>query len=323
MRAGPSLSLALSAFLVASPALATYSIVAIDPANGDIGVAVGSNAFAVGARVPFGEAGLGVIATQGNNNVGYHSRSLELLRSGLSAQQVLDRLLADDRFDGKAGRQVVILDAKGNIAIYTGPAAPRPNASKQGPTYAVIGNSIVGPHVVEAMALAFEKSTGELGERLYTALKAAELAGGDRAGQQAATILVFRRQFDNNDRYVSIRVDSHINPLHELRRLLDLQFARNYSATRNYFVRSGKIAEALQAAEKAVEYEGVVAGHHLHLGFLAYLSGNKERALQAFAKARQIDPGFKQSWDTALANAQFAPYRMVLEDQAFVSRVMN
>jgi uncharacterized Ntn-hydrolase superfamily protein len=308
----------------AHPAYATFSIVAFDPATGEVGVAVGAYAFAASERVPFGQGGVGAIATQGNNNVGYHMRSLELLRSGLSARQVLDKLLAEDTFPGKDARQVAIVDAKGNIAIYQGASVPQPRGNREGQTYAVIGNNLIAPHVVEAMGMAFESAPGELAERLLVALKAGELAGGDGEPPQAAAILVFRaNQFDNNDRYVAVRVDSHSDPIHELRRLLDLQLARNYAGARNYLVRSGKLTEALAAAQKAATYEPVVADHHLHLGFLAYLSGARGEALQSFKRARELNPNFKQAWDGMLANAQFAGYRRVRDDQPFVDSIMN
>src|SRR5213594_1196727 len=109
--------LCLSAFvlLTAIPAMATFSIVAIDPRNGDLGVAVASRYFSVGAVVPWAEAGVGAVATQANVNVGYGPRGIELLKSGLSAKEVIDRLLAEDKFEGKDGRQVAVADVKGNI----------------------------------------------------------------------------------------------------------------------------------------------------------------------------------------------------------------
>src|SRR5438270_3476765 len=102
----------------------TFSIVGYDPVNGDWGVAVASRYFSVGSVVPWAEAEVGAIATQANVNVGYGPRGLELLKQGLSAKQVLDRLLADDKFEGKDGRQLAIIDNKGNIAAFTGPKAP-------------------------------------------------------------------------------------------------------------------------------------------------------------------------------------------------------
>ena len=312
------------ALLFARPAWATFSIVAIDPATGEIGVALGSMAFASSERVPFGQGGVGAIATQSNNNVGYQVRALELLKSGLPVQQVVEKLLAEDTFPGKEGRQFVLIDAKGNIAVHMGPNTAQPRGERQRPTYAVIGNNLLGAHVVDAMGTAFENSSGELAERLYAAVRGGELAGGDRDALQSAAILVFRaNQFDNNDRYVWIRVDHHADPVYELRRLLNLQLARNYAGARNYLVRSGKLADALKAGEKAVEYEPIVADHHLHLGFLSYLAGGHDKALQAFTRARQLNPDFKRAWETVLANAQFAGYGRIRDDTAFVSRVMN
>src|SRR5580765_6541700 len=110
--------------LPAASAMATFSIVAIDPKTGDLGVAVASRYFAVGTVVPWAEAGVGAIATQAGVNVGYGPRGLELLRQGLTAQQVLDKLLAEDTFGGVDGRQVAIIDGKGNVVTYTGPNAP-------------------------------------------------------------------------------------------------------------------------------------------------------------------------------------------------------
>ena len=109
--------------LVSSPPVSTFSIVAYDGANSEWGVAVASRYFSVGSVVPWAEAGVGAVATQANVNVGYGPRGIELLRQGLSAKQVLDRLLAEDKYDGKEGRQVAIVDAKGNVAAYTGPKA--------------------------------------------------------------------------------------------------------------------------------------------------------------------------------------------------------
>jgi uncharacterized Ntn-hydrolase superfamily protein len=307
--------------LVAHPAHATFAIAAIDPANGDFGVAVASAAVAIGARVPEGEAGVGIIATIGNPS--YKRRGLALLRSGLSAQQVLDRLLAEDRFEGGDNRQVVIIDMKGNVAARVGPDAQAANGVRRGQTYAVIGNGVVGVHVLEAVAAAFEKSSGELTERLYAALKAGSIAGGDRQPDTATALLAIRKQYNDDDVYVSVRVDSHADPFHELRRVLDLQLARNYVGLRNYLVQNGRTTEALAVAEKAVQYEPVVGTNHLHLGFLSYLAGRHDRAQQAFTAARQLSLNFKQAWEAALKNPDFAAYGKIRDDQAFVNRVMN
>src|SRR5579864_7585854 len=117
-----SLSMVSEAAIAQSlPPVATFSIVAIDPQTGEMGVAVASRYFSVGSVVPWAMADVGAVATQANVNVGYGQQALDLLRQGLSAQDVLKKILADDKFEGKDGRQVAIVDAKGNVAAYTGP----------------------------------------------------------------------------------------------------------------------------------------------------------------------------------------------------------
>jgi uncharacterized Ntn-hydrolase superfamily protein len=222
------LSLALLLFQ-ANSAMGTFSIVAIDPETGDLGVAVASRYFAVGTVVPWAEAGVGAIATQADVNVGYGPRGLELLRQGLTAQQVLERLLAEDTFGSTDGRQVAIIDANGNIATKSGGEDWK--GHEIGATWSAQGNILVGPQVVEAMGKAFESTDGDLAERLYAALKAADNAGGDSRGRQSASILVVRKgggRNTNNDRLVYINVDDHPDPLAELRRLLNLAQKENY-----------------------------------------------------------------------------------------------
>src|ERR1044071_8302049 len=133
----------------AADTVSTFSIVAIDPANGDLGVAVASRYFSVGSVVPWALAGVGAVATQANVNVGYGPQAIDLLRQGLTAQQVLARLLAEDKFPGKDGRQVAIIDAHGNVAAYTGPNAPHWAGDRHGKTWSAQGNILVGPQVPE------------------------------------------------------------------------------------------------------------------------------------------------------------------------------
>jgi uncharacterized Ntn-hydrolase superfamily protein len=216
----------------AAPASATFSIVAIDPVTGDLGIAVASRYFAVGAVVPWADAGVGAVATQAGVNVGYGPRALELLRQGLTAQQVMDKLFAEDTFPGKDGRQLAIVDAKGNIAVFTGDAANQWRGHTKGKTWSAQGNILVGAQVVEAMGRAFDQTQDELAEKLFAALKAGDEAGGDSRGRQSASILVVRKgggRNTNNDRYVFINVDDHQDPIHELRRLLNLQMTINHN----------------------------------------------------------------------------------------------
>src|SRR6516164_4016261 len=156
------------------PPVSTFSMVAIDPQNGDMGVAVASRYFSVGSVVPWALADVGAVATQANVNVGYGPQAIDLLRQGLTAPEVLKKLLADDKFPGKDGRQIAIVDAKGNVAAYTGPNAPSWAGDRQGKTWSAQGNILVGAQVPEAMGKAFEGTQGELAEKLYAALKAGD-----------------------------------------------------------------------------------------------------------------------------------------------------
>jgi uncharacterized Ntn-hydrolase superfamily protein len=308
----------------ALPAHATFSIVAIDPATGDLGIAVASRYFAVGAVVPWADAGVGAIATQAGVNVGYGPRALELLRQGLTAQQVLDRLLAEDAFPRKEARQVAIVDAKGNVAAYTGEAANAWRGHVTGKTWSAQGNILVGAHVVEAMGRAFESTHDELAEKLYAALKAGDDAGGDSRGRQSASILVVRKgggRNTNNDRYVFVNVDDHPDPMHELRRLLDLQMSINHGGAFSRALNDKRMADALASAEKLARYQPLDATQQMRLGFTAYLAGQAERALAAFARAKQLTlpQQFTTMWEEQ--SSRVPAFKAVLDDQAFVARV--
>jgi uncharacterized Ntn-hydrolase superfamily protein len=237
--------------------VATFSIVARDPATGDLGCAVASRYFSVGSVVPWAEANVGVVATQANVNVGYGPRGIELLKQGLNAKQVLEKLMAEDKFDGVDGRQLAIIDAKGGIAAYTGPKAQAWAGDRQGKTWSAQGNILVGAEVVEAMGKAFEATTHDLPEKLFAALKAGDDAGGDRRGRQSASILVVRKgggRNTNNDRMVYINVDDHTEPMKELRRLLDINLLQVYQQQSGRLRREGKTQEAEEAAAKAAKY---------------------------------------------------------------------
>lgn len=205
----------------------TFSIVALDPETGDLGVGVASKFFAVGAVVPYAKAGVGAIATQSYANPTYGPRGLELLSAGLSPQGVLWRLLADD--PNPEVRQVGIVDAHGRSANHTGSGCLPWAGGIVEAGFSVQGNLLAGEAVIIEMAEAFRRSRGELAERLLWALMAGEAAGGDKRGKQSAALVVVRQSggfggFD--DRYVDLRVDDHLSPLEELHRLLDVRRGR-------------------------------------------------------------------------------------------------
>lgn len=205
------------------PPVTTFSIVGYDPDNGDLGVAVQSNFFAVGAVVPWAEAGVGAIATQSWANTTYGPNGLKLLKSGLSAEQTLARLIEDD--PGRATRQVGIVDAKGNVANYTGEECNKWAGAVSGENYTAQGNILAGEAVVTAMGKAFEETAGELADKLMAALFAGQEKGGDTRGEQSAALLVVRKNSGYggfNDRYIDLRVDDAEKPIEALQQLLEI-----------------------------------------------------------------------------------------------------
>jgi len=303
--------------------VSTFSIVA-RAANGDLGVAVASRYFAVGSVVPWAEAEVGAVATQANVNVGFGPRGLELLREGMSAAAALDRLREEDNFEGNTGRQVAIVDAKGGIAVHTGSKASAWAGHAFGQGWSVQGNILRGPRVLEVMSAAFEKSEGELAEKLYAALRAGDSAGGDSRGKQSAALLVVRKQGGrniNNDCLVSIRVDDHPKPLDELSRLLNLNqayLARNRSYER---LGAGNPREALDCAARACQLAPDHTDVRIYLAFLHYLAGEKTAALEEFRQMRQADDNFNQLWQATLEFR--ARFKAVLQDEQFVRQVFS
>jgi uncharacterized Ntn-hydrolase superfamily protein len=283
--------------------MATFSIVAIDPRNGDLGVAVASRYFAVGTVVPWAEAGVGAIATQAGVNVGYGPRGLELLRQGLTAQQVLDTLLKEDTFGSTEGRQVAVVDAKGNIATKSG--GQNWQGHRVGATWSAQGNILVGPQVVEAMGKAFDATNDDLVEKLWAALKAGDEAGGDSRGRQSASILVVRKgggRNTNNDRLVYVNVDDHPDPFAELRRLLNIAQRGNYNSALGRALTAEEYNDAVNAAQHLVRYDPLNAQPYVTLGFVSYLAGKQDQALAAFnrAKGLTLPNQFTDLWNAAI-----------------------
>ncbi len=203
--------------------ISTFSVVGYDPDNGDLGVAVQSKFFAVGAVVPWAEAGVGAIATQSWANTTYGPRGLQLLKIGLSVEQTLEHLIKDDT--GRESRQVGIVDASGNATHFTGNKRHDWAGAVSGKHYTAQGNILTGEDVVKAMGHAFEETHGELAEKLLASLIAGQEKGGDKRGQQSAALLVVRKNGGYggfNDRYIDLRVDDAIEPIQELQRLLEM-----------------------------------------------------------------------------------------------------
>lgn len=201
----------------------TFSIVAADVAAGDWGVAVASKFPAVGSVVPWARAGVGAVATQAWANTSFGPRGLELMSSGLSAEEALRRLTGED--EGREKRQAGMVDTSGAAASYTGTECMEWAGGRTGNGYACQGNILVGVDVINALAESFERSEGDLVDRLLAALAAGDRAGGDRRGRQSAALLVVREAGGyegHTDRYVDVRVDDHPQAVDELMRVFDV-----------------------------------------------------------------------------------------------------
>jgi uncharacterized Ntn-hydrolase superfamily protein len=220
------------------PDVATYSICACDLEAGQWGVATQSKFLAVGSVVPWAAPHVGAIATQSYANPRYGPDGLALLRDGASAEEAVERLTSAD--DGRAHRQLGIVDAQGRAATYTGAECHAWAGGRTGEGYAAQGNILVSGATVDALAETFEATSGKpLAPRLLDCLDAAEAAGGDRRGRQSAALLVVERDggYANlSDSLVDLRVDEHPDPLVELRRIYRMHDALFGSTPRDQWL---------------------------------------------------------------------------------------
>jgi uncharacterized Ntn-hydrolase superfamily protein len=209
---------------MAEPVVATYSIVACDLEEKQWGVAVQSKFLAVGSVVPWAEPQVGAIATQAYANPSYGPNGLALLREGLSANEVVERLTSEDA--GRDQRQLGVVDASGGSASWTGRRCNDWAGHRNGAGYAAQGNILVGEETVTALTTTFEANAQlPLAQRLIDCLAAAQAAGGDRRGQQSASLLVVQKEGGYaglSDILVDLRVDDHERPIQELRRIAGL-----------------------------------------------------------------------------------------------------
>jgi uncharacterized Ntn-hydrolase superfamily protein len=212
------------------PPVATFSILGFDSVTGEVGGAVQSRVFSVGNGVLWAEANVGVVATQAIVDVSYGPQSLDLLRRGMPPEAVVRAVWENDpdpRPDNwtKHGRQFAVMDARGNVAAFTGPRASEWAGHRIARHASAQGNILAGPGVVDSMIAAFERTAGErLAFRLLAALEAGQAAGGDRRGMQSAAMLIVRQGggvWLNNDVVLRLQVDDHTEPIAELRRLVE------------------------------------------------------------------------------------------------------
>lgn len=232
--------------------VATFSIVGRDALNGDLGIAVQSRFLAVGAVVPWARAGVGAMAVQSFPNPSYGEHGLLMMAGGLNPTVTLTRLTEPD--EGRGVRQVGVVDAQGRSACYTGADCIGWAGHLSGDDFAAQGNMLVGERTVAAMAETFQQAKGALAARLMAALGAAQDAGGDARGKQAAALLVVRNKggfMGLSDRYIDLRVDDHPDPIPELNRLLEIQQTMHLCVDSAKLAGEGKIDEALAGMQEA------------------------------------------------------------------------
>jgi uncharacterized Ntn-hydrolase superfamily protein len=279
--------------------LATFSIVARDPATGQLGECMTSKALAGGNRAVTALGGVAVIAHQQSANPMYGRLGMELIKMGMTPQDALDFLLRADT--AKESRQVAMIDIQGRTAAWTngGASAGQPGAwrgHKCGTDYCAQGNSLTGPEVVAAVARTFESAKGTLAERMLAAIDAGQEAGGDARGKQTALIVVVRPLSGNNptsDRVIDFRVDDHPEPLVELRRLVKLNESGAVISQGNTKLQQGDakgaIALFIQARDLAPTSDN--AWIALANGYLR--NNQKTEAFSALRKAVELNPNNK------------------------------
>jgi uncharacterized Ntn-hydrolase superfamily protein len=268
----------------------TYSIVARDPATGEMGVAVQSHWFSVGSVVSFAEAGVGAVATQSIVDPGYGPLGLDLMRAGKSAPEALAALLAGD--GNREVRQVGMVDAQGRVATHTGKLCIPAAGGQAGTQYAVQANLMEKATVWPAMARAFEAAHGDLAERMLAALDAAQAEGGDIRGKQSAAIMVVKAVSTGRpwaDRVFDLRVEDSPEPLWELRRLVRVARAYNHMSAGDDCVaaKDWPCAEREYGAARALEPDNAeMAFWH---GVALATGGRLEAARPHFAQAFAAD----------------------------------
>ena len=298
--------------------VATYSIVARDGATGELGVAVQSHWFSVGSIVPWAEAGVGAVATQSFVDPSYGKLGLDLMRVGKSAPEALKSLVAGD--EARDVRQVAMIDAQGRVLAHTGAKCIEAAGQTIGENFSVQANLMENNKIWPAMARAFQETKGNLASRMLAALEAAQAAGGDIRGKQSAALIVVTGQPTGRawaDRVFDLRVDDHVEPLKELRRLITLQRAYNHMNAGDLAVEKKDNEAALReysAAEKLVPDNLEMAYWHA----VALVNMNRvEEALPIFRRVFAADP----NWRTL--TPRLVKSGLIVDEPKVLGRIMD
>ncbi len=275
--------------------ICTFSIVAYDPQTDELGIAVASRFFAVGSVVPWARAGVGAVATQSYANTSFGWRGLEYLEQGFSPEETIEELIGSD--DKPSQRQVGIVNSQGRSASFTGENCLDWAGGRTGRNYAIQGNILAGEQVVIDMEKAFLETEGTLSERLYQALLAGELAGGDSRGKQSAAMLVVKEGAGYGgytDQAIDIRVDDHPEPFKELGRLLKkAQLNYSWNVAWTAFMNEDYL-NALPPMERAAKLDPEYAEVQYDLAVIRLAAGDRDGALRALESALILNPKLKE-----------------------------
>jgi uncharacterized Ntn-hydrolase superfamily protein len=281
----------------------TYSIVALDPDTGELGVAVQSHWFSVGSLCPWARPGIGAVATQSVVEPAHGPHALDRLERGEDAATALAGVLADDAL--AAFRQVGVVDARGRVAVHTGADCIAEAGHATGAHWSCQANMMARATVPDAMSAAYGRAGGDLAERLMTALEGAEAEGGDVRGRQSAALLVAPAEGEPWRLRVDLRVEDHADPLAELRRLLGLRRAYDLAGEADELMGEGRDEEAagryVRASELAPESDELL----FWAGLAIARNGDLPAGADAVRRAAAVHPG----WLTLLErlSPDFAP----------------
>jgi uncharacterized Ntn-hydrolase superfamily protein len=289
----------------------TYSIVALDPETGEVGVAVQSHWFSVGPLCAWARAGVGAVATQSVVEPAYGPNALDRMAEDIGAQQALGELLAADPL--AAVRQVAVIDVRGQIGVHTGQDCIAHAGHVTGEHHSCQANMMARDTVPAAMSQAFEASTGALQERLLAALDAAEAEGGDVRGRQSAAMVVVPAEGEPWRRTVDLRVEDHDVPLDELRRLLTLQRAYDLAGAGDELLAAGRTDEAGELYKRAAEIAPGSDELLFWSGLARAQTGDLEGGVAAVRRAVEENPNWLVLLDRL--SPEFAPAGKAVRQQ--------
>jgi len=298
--------------------ISTYSIVALDETTGELGVAVQSHWFSVGFLVPWAKAGVGAVATQSFVKVDYGPDGLQLMESGITAVDALKTLTSKD--EGEAVRQVGMIDIKGNVAAHTGSRCIKYAGHIVGENYSVQANMMANGTVPKAMAVAFEKTKGDLADRMMAALEAAEAEGGDIRGKQSAAMVIVSGEpsgVDWKDTKLSLRIEDHPTPLIELKRLIRVHRAYQHANMGDHYMETEEIDKALIEYSKAAEYYPENAELPYWSAIALANGGRLEEALPVFQSVFERNP------DLRTMTPRLVKSGLLPDDENLINKIMN